>query len=593
MSQIQQVKDAHNIVDVISARVPLQVAGAYHKGLCPFHAEKSPSFFVNEQLQRFKCFGCGQGGDVFEFLQQYDSMTFAEALETLADQAGITLQREYRTQADDERGVLLEILDLARQYYHYLLTEHKAGAAAREYLQQRGMSAESIKLFQLGFALPKWDGLIAFLHRKKKHPLPLLVKAGLVISGRNSKYYDRFRGRIMFPLRNHRGQIVGFSGRVLAGGASADQQEAKYINTPETSLYHKGKLLYGYSELHQFIRAAKEVIVTEGEFDVISSAQAHVNTVVAIKGSAFTADHGQLLKRTVDTVILALDADAAGAEATKRALAVLRPLDLELRVILMPEGKDPDDLARSDAKLWKKLVKGAVSAYDFLLQMSVRQHGVATAPSKRKVIKDMAGLLWQIESKVEQEVYVKKLAEVVGAPLDTVRADVRHFATKQAARMQVSDAPASPTAPTQQLSRQEQLEQYAVCLLMQLEEAKFAQALTELGAVAVASSPLHELVQAWRDHEPPPPTRSQLIHSLAGDIQQRIMELSVDERFIKHVQPSQVWHEWTQTLVALKPEAQRHQRQLLSNELTKLEQLEHKTPQQTARVEEILHLLSS
>ncbi|HPR14166.1 MAG TPA: DNA primase, partial [Candidatus Woesebacteria bacterium] len=301
MSQIQEVKDANNIVEIVGEKIDLRPSGSSFKARCPFHSEKTPSFFVHPEMQRYRCFGCGATGDVLDFLQNYDGMTFYEALKYLADRASITLKDFNRTSEDEEREQLLGILNLAKEYYHYLLTQHEAGKPALAYLKERGTNSQSIKLFNLGYSLSSWDGLIKYLHQKKKYPLELIAKTGLIIKGKGDRYYDRFRGRVMFPLKNHRGQVVGFSGRLL----TAQAKEAKYINSPETSLYHKSKLLYGYSELFREIRKANKVVVVEGEFDVISSAQAHVNNVVAIKGSALTADQVDLLARVSDSVILA------------------------------------------------------------------------------------------------------------------------------------------------------------------------------------------------------------------------------------------------------------------------------------------------
>ncbi|MBP7774697.1 DNA primase, partial [Candidatus Woesebacteria bacterium] len=238
MSQVQAVKDAHNIIDVIGSYLQLQHAGSNYRGLCPFHSEKSPSFFVSETMQRYKCFGCGKTGDIFTFLQDYEGLTFYESLESLAQKAGITLEASIKpSQEDIQKKELLVLLDQARAYYHYLLTEHEVGAAAREYLKERGITSESIQQFQLGYALPTWDGLTTYLTEKKDFPADLLLHSGMAIKGKHGSY-DRFRHRIMFPLKNARGQVVGFSGRVFA--ADSPKEEPKYINTPETQLYHKG-----------------------------------------------------------------------------------------------------------------------------------------------------------------------------------------------------------------------------------------------------------------------------------------------------------------------------------------------------------------
>ncbi|OGJ41036.1 MAG: DNA primase, partial [Candidatus Pacebacteria bacterium RIFOXYC1_FULL_39_21] len=352
MSQVQQVKDATDIVQLISERVKLVRSGSSYKGLCPFHSEKSPSFFVSEQIQRYRCFGCGETGDVYDFLQKYDGLTFAESLQHLADRAGIKLKDYQRTPEDDLRERLLEILHLTKEYYHYLLTEHKQGESARKYLKERKINSASIELFQMGFAPSGWDGLIKYLHHKKKYSLDDLQQAGLIIRGGGGRFYDRFRGRIMFPLKDHRGRVVGFSGRLL----DAEPKEAKYINSPETLLYHKSRLLYGFKELLSEIQKQEAVIVVEGEFDVISSAQNHVNHIVAIKGSALTSEQVKLLARIVKKIILSLDADNAGVEATKRAIEVIGDTDIELRVIdlstLEAGQKDVDELARHDPQTW-------------------------------------------------------------------------------------------------------------------------------------------------------------------------------------------------------------------------------------------------
>ncbi|PIR58679.1 MAG: DNA primase, partial [Candidatus Pacebacteria bacterium CG10_big_fil_rev_8_21_14_0_10_56_10] len=385
MSQVQDVKQAIDILEVIGQRLQLQRAGSNYKAVCPFHSEKTPSFFVNQDLQRYKCFGCGRSGDALSFLQEYEGMTFGEALEQLADQAGITLER-FRPSSQEQRGKsLLEVLDLAKEYYHFLLTQHRLGGLARDYLKQRGITAESTKVFQLGFAPAKWDGILTYLTKKKKYSPQLLEEVGLIVR-RNGRQYDRFRDRLMFPLKDHRGQVVGFAGRLLNDQA----QEAKYINSPETSLYHKSKLLYGYHELRQEIRKAGQAVVMEGELDVISSSQAHLNNVVAIKGSALTSDQARLLKRLVTKVVLALDTDAAGVTATKRAVPVIEQAGLELRVASLPAGKDPDELGRSNPKLLRQSVSQAVSVYEFIIEAALAAHDATTPDGKRYIMQEVA-----------------------------------------------------------------------------------------------------------------------------------------------------------------------------------------------------------
>lgn len=430
MSQVQQVKDATDIVQVIGERLKLQRSGSNYKAVCPFHGEKTPSFFVNDQLQRYRCFGCGESGDVLEFLQKYDGMSFGEALKELADQAGIELEEYQRTKEDDQRERLLEVLNLAKEYYHYLLTEHKVGQTALKYLKDRGITQESIKIFQLGYAQSGWDGLIKYLNKKKKYSLDDLQAAGLIIRGRGGRYYDRFRGRVMFPLRDHRGRVVGFSGRLL----DKNPKEAKYINTPETILYHKSKMLFGFKELMQEIKKADEVIVVEGEMDVITSAQAHVNNIVAIKGSALTKEQVKLLSRIVKRVILSLDADGAGEKATKRAIEVAKDSGLELRVIDLSniglehdQIKDVDDLARAKPKKWREVAESSVSVYEFLLQLALRKHDESKPEGKRKIVVELAPILGHIPHAVEQDFYLQKLAKALNIQKSLVKQDIMKF----------------------------------------------------------------------------------------------------------------------------------------------------------------------
>jgi DNA primase len=425
MSQVQQIKEATNIVEIIAERLELQRAGGHSKARCPFHSEKSPSFFVSESMQRYKCFGCGESGDVITFLQKYEGMTFLEALEYLADRAGIALQKFTRSamtsQAEAQRKKILEVLDLTQEYYHYLLTQHSIGAKARQYLKNRQIKSESISLFKIGYSPEDWDGLFNYLTKKKKYSTEVLLEAGLIIKSKKGKYYDRFRDRVMFPLRNHRGQTVGFSGRVL----NPDIKEAKYINSPETAVYHKSSMLFGLAELMQQIRKARWVVVVEGELDVIASVQAHVNEVVAVKGSALTEDHAKLLVRVVEKVILSMDSDSAGITATKRAIQVLSPHDLEIRVASVPAGKDPDELVKQDPKLWRDTVKRTLSIYEFLINQAVKTHGSDTGESKKKVLQEVGLVLAQMSHVVEQDYYIKLLAEKLNVREDLVREDVR------------------------------------------------------------------------------------------------------------------------------------------------------------------------
>ncbi len=461
--QIALVKERTDLVALIGERLKLTKAGSNYRALCPFHSEKSPSFFVSPSMQRYTCFGCHETGDCFSFLEKHDNMTFAESLKYLAQKAGITLKDFVPSRQDHQRERTLAALSLAKEYYHYLLTQHKAGEKAREYLKKRGSTKETIDLFSLGYSLPSWDGLQKYLVGKKGFSVSELLEAGLIIRSDRGTYYDRFRDRLMFPLTNHRGVVVGFSGRSL----NPEEKTAKYINSPETSVYHKSDLLFGYSQLHRFIREKEEVILVEGEFDLLSSFQAHVNNICAIKGSALTQEQLKLLSRNVKRIVLALDNDKAGQEATKRAIALARDYDISLRVLLLSGGKDPDDIARENPKAWREMVKQSITVFDFLIEQSFATHNKNEGDGKREITNELGPLIMGITNGVEQAHYVQKVAKALGVTEDVLFAQWRR-----------KNLPAKPTEEREEKEikpkkRTEILEEYLFSLLFHLEGKEF------------------------------------------------------------------------------------------------------------------------
>lgn len=557
MSQIRQVKDATDIVQVIGERLALNRSGSSYRALCPFHSEKSPSFFVNEQFQSFRCFGCGEHGDVFNFLEKYEGMTFGEALKALADRAGITLESYQPTAEEDLRDRLLGLLNLTKEYYHFLLTKHPAGEKARQYLKERGITQESIRLFQLGYAVPSWDGLLKYLRDKKKYPEDVIEKAGLILKGRTGRRYDRFRDRVMFPLANHRGQVVGFSGRVLDSQA----KEAKYINSPETLLYHKSQMLYGYSELYQEIRKKKEVVVVEGEFDVISSAQAHINYVVAIKGSALTSDHLKLLSRAADKVLLALDSDAAGIEATKRAITLAKDTNLELRVVNLRtetgEKHDPDELARHNPAAWREAVKASISVYEFLLQAALQQFDPTTPEGKRQIMTELGPVLSSISLVVEQDVYIKKLAQALQVREELIRTDLaslsrkataQGYRTKRSASSRSSEpAQAQPETADTRLAK---FERYALFLLFRSPDNQWTERARHLQDRDWSVVGAKQLVQAVLASKTP--SLKAIARSLPEDLHDLLFSIYLEPTWVQTSETLDFDREWQQTLKELK-----------------------------------------
>ncbi len=588
MSQVQQIKEAIDITELIGERIELKRSGRNWRGLCPFHSEKSPSFFVSEEMQRYKCFGCGETGDAYNFLEKYEGMTFNEALQYLAQRAGIAL-KEYQPSADDEqRRQQLEILNLAKEYYHYLLIKHKAGQKARDYLKNRGTSSESLKLFQIGYSLPVWDGLVKYLHHKKKYPLQSLVAAGLVIN-RKGRYYDRFRDRVMFPLKNHRGQVVGFSGRSL----EADVKQAKYINSPETKLYHKAELLYGYSELLQSIRKKDEVIVTEGEFDVISSTQAHVNNIVAIKGSAFTLAHAKYIKRVASKILFALDMDNAGIEATKRSIPIAQELDLELRVIKLgnlaeKKKKDPDDVARENPKSWRNLVKNSVSIYQFLIEVAANEYDPQTPDGKRMIMKELAAVIDEIDHEVEKDYYVKELAKLLGVKQSVVVQDIKQIVARKSTRFSKKRASKSEeTESTPVLTRYQKLEKYAWFLLLRSQPDKVKKRATELSTVIFENKIQQLLIKKVSDFQPTYSLES-FSKFLPEDLQQLVFDLYLQPQYARNVEEIDLDKEWQKTFSTLRRLATKEQISKITTQLDKLDAKAQKTAQEEQQQLELL-----
>ena len=465
MDQVEEIKGKVDIVELIQEHVPLKRAGRNFKGLCPFHGEKTPSFIVNPELQIWKCFGCSKGGDAYSFLQQIEGMEFGEALSNLAKRVGVTLESYKPTQGEQVKERLVKINTLAGQAYHYLLTQHKLGQGALEYVKGRGISDEAIEKFRIGYAPESWGFLLEFLVRKKKLAVEDLQRAGLIIKGQRD--YDRFRNRIVFPLSNHRGQIVGFAGRVMPG---ADEKAGgKYVNTPETEIYHKSELLYGLDITRAEIKAKGQAVVVEGEIDAIASWQGGVKNVVAIKGSALTEKQVELLRRICDTVILALDTDMAGDAAARRGISIADSVGLMVKVInsksetLNPKHfKDPGDWAIADPEGWKKAVAGAIPVYDFYLQSAVERYGLDVT-GKKKIGQELLPIWAGISDEIVKAHYIKLLAKTLRVEEEDVRAQLGKTQKLQNSKTQSNE---QMTNDKTTKSRREILEEYIIELAL-------------------------------------------------------------------------------------------------------------------------------
>ena len=421
----EQVRAASDIVEVVQSYVPLKRAGANWVGLCPFHKEKSPSFNVNPQRQIFHCFGCHKGGDVFRFVQDYENIGFMDAVRRLAERAGIVLKFEEGGEEDQVRHLkdqLLQVHEQITQRWQTALANDAAGQIARDYLARRGVSDEAVKLFRLGFAPDLWDDTVNWA-KGKGHPLALVEQAGLIIRKEGTdRHYDRFRGRLMFPICDELGRVVGFSGRILAG----DEKTAKYVNSPETPLFRKSKLFFGLDKSRKALGEAGFAIVCEGQLDLIACFMAGVQNIVAPQGTALTADHTRILKRYTNEVVLCFDSDEAGQNAAVRSLDSLLASGLAVRVAVMPAPHDPDSLIKErGGDAFRKVIEQAEGFFDFYLNRLCRLHDAATDRGRLEVLREMAGAVHKTGNVVLTDTYAQKTALRLGVAPDAVRVEFK------------------------------------------------------------------------------------------------------------------------------------------------------------------------
>lgn len=406
-NQVEEVKLKTDIVSIIGERIELKKAGRNFKANCPFHGEKTPSFMVSPELQIFKCFGCGESGDAFAFLEKYEGMDFPEALKYLADRVGVKL-KSFKSKDDGIKERLREVHKEATRFFSYLLLNHEIGKKPLEYLvKDRGLKKGTIEEFGLGYSPENPLLLRKFLVEKKKISLGDIETARI----------GMFRGRITFPLFDHRGNPIGFSGRVLPW----DKRETgKYINSPETPIYHKSSVLYGLHLTRSPIKKKEVAIVVEGELDVISSYQAGIKNIVAIKGSALTEEQVKLLSRFAPKFILALDTDLAGDSAARRGITVAVNLGIEVKVARILGSKDPDEAARNNLDGYKKSLIASVGVWDFLIDSAFNRYNAKSGEGTSKISKELGPLLSEIEDKIVQAHYLGIVAQRLGVPIEAV-----------------------------------------------------------------------------------------------------------------------------------------------------------------------------
>jgi DNA primase len=446
---LEQIRAASDIVDVIGGSLRLKRAGANFVALCPFHKEKSPSFNVNPHRQIFHCFGCHKGGDVFRFVQEHENITFVEAVRRLAQRANIPLefdQQPGQQQARHLKETLLQMHEQIAQRWHAALTHEAAGQIARDYLAKRGVPGEAIKLFRLGYAPDAWDDTVHWA-KSKSFDLATVEQGGLVIRKEDTdRYYDRFRGRLMFPICDEQGRVIGFSGRVLSG----DEKTAKYVNSPETPIFTKGKVFFGLDKSKRAILDAGFAIVCEGQLDLIACYVSGTRNIVAPQGTAFTGEHARILKRYVDEVVLCFDSDAAGQTAAVRVLDALLASGLAIRVATVPAPHDPDSFIKEHGgEAFGTLIKDAEGFFDYYLARLCATNDTATDKGRLSVLAGMAEAVLKTGNAVLTDTYAQKTALRLGVSPASVRQEFlkagRANATPPASGE--DSAPAGPEEP--------------------------------------------------------------------------------------------------------------------------------------------------
>jgi len=427
--KIQEIRDRLDIVEVVSGYLPLKRSGANHQGLCPFHQEKTPSFNVNSARQIFHCFGCGAGGNVFSFVMRMEGLSFPDAVRLLGQKAGIEVEEEALSPSENRRREarerLVKINEAAGAFYHRQLLEDQSGAPGRRYLRQRGYEGETVRSFQLGYASESWDSLTNHL-AGRGFAAEDVRQAGLVRPGKQGRGdYDLFRNRLLFPIHDHQGRLVAFGGRVL------DDSLPKYINSPETEVYHKGQILYGLYQARDAIRHRGEVLVVEGYFDVLALHRAGFLAAVAPCGTALTSEHARLLKRYADKVLLIFDEDTAGRQATFRAMDALLPVGLAVSVVAMPTGEDPDSLLKSHGD---ESLRGCLAAARPVLEVFIEdqlQINDQNIEGRARAAEQSMERIRRLPGDLERSLYLKHLARLTGLDLELLQSKVRAAPSNQ------------------------------------------------------------------------------------------------------------------------------------------------------------------
>jgi len=521
---IQRVSDANDIVDLISSYFPLKRAGTSFRALCPFHREKSPSFHVNPARQNYHCFGCGAGGGVLRFVMEYEHLDFPSAVRRLAQRAGIPIIEEASTAEDHQKhGLRQRLLALhaeASTWFHDQLLKSPDASQARDYFKSRGLNSTIAKSWQLGFAPGSWDALLTHL-RGRRFTQEEILQSGLASSkdeppSSGSTLYSRFRNRVMFPIRNDYGEVIAFSGRIL----EADAKAAKYVNSPETPLFTKGRVLYGLDKTKRDLIEKNAAIVCEGQIDLISAFEAGIRNVIAPQGTAFTGDQARLLKRYVETVLLCFDSDAAGKKAAARSLPALLSQGLLVKIVALPQGEDPDSLIRrSGPEAFLEVINNATDFFEHSLNEAFASGELNDSAGKSRLVSRIAPPLALVQDAVLRETILGRTASRLGLPQGAIRVAMKAPSVEQ------DETQAQAPQQEEELTLSAGMEMLCRLALTSQEVRSWLRTQIQLDDFEAGAVLVTKLSQAdYEDEAPPPPT---LLAQLTGAEERLISAMDI------------------------------------------------------------------
>ncbi len=528
MSVIDEIKQRIDIVEVVNQYTSLKKAGRNLTALCPFHSEKHPSFFVYPEQQSWHCFGaCNTGGDVFSFVMKKENTDFGEALRLLAQRAGVTIPSRFEQDTKrDEKERLYQANEAAAQYFYNLLLSSPPGERARDYLASRSISSKTITDFQLGFSPNSWEALKQYL-MEKRYTEKELLEAGLIVAAEDGKTHDRFRNKLMFPILDIRERVTGFGARVL------DDSLPKYVNSPQTPVFDKSSGLYGINLAAPAIRQQNLAVIVEGYMDVITAHQNGFNNVVASMGTSITEKQVATLKRLTKNITLALDADTAGEEAMLRCVDYENALDTEVKVLILPRDKDPDDVIKEDATMWQYLLEKTLPVIDYTFDMVTAELDLTRSKDKTLAVGTLLPIIAEIKNDTRRDHYLTALSKLTGTSYHNLEATLSSIKPERKAQQPKAEALARAVRPI--VSRP--VEEYFLALLLQHPELRNRDA--GLLPEYFENSENREIFLAWQQVDDPASLKENLDTTLWEHldtlINKNILATQIEERYNKYV----------------------------------------------------------